>query len=261
MENHTSSECGLTLGSKYIQSGKVEGHVTFFKSGKYPFGAIGEINYIWKPCTQTSSTDTMMLWLWCHPSYYSEILEELITSYGLDQEEGNQNLNLMEEDKKTVEDIKLEIKNIPFSKCPKYHSKLNSVKMILLKDTLNRFRLTGPLSQALLTSTFKEIDLYKRTVNDWSTQIKDKIEIFKKQLLFWDKMKNITHPGQLPPNLVFGLLAVDPRFTMPDHRNKAVGSVSGTQGINTFPNIISKINILLFIYFPFRFQVPITSVD
>ncbi|CAH1398627.1 unnamed protein product [Nezara viridula] len=227
MEKHTSSECGLTFCSKYIQSGKTEGHVTFFKSGRYPYGAIGEINYIWQPCSQISETDTLVLWLWCHPSYYSEILEELIKSYGLDQNEENQNLDFMEEDDtKTVEDIKLEIKNIPFGKCPTYHSRINSVKMVLLKDTLNCFRLTGPLSQALLTSCFKEIDLSKRTVCDWSMQFKDKIDIFKKQLLFWEKMKNITHPGQLPPNLVFGLLAVDPRLTMPHHKNKAVGNIS-----------------------------------
>ncbi|XP_014276048.1 ribonucleases P/MRP protein subunit POP1 isoform X2 [Halyomorpha halys] len=226
LENHTSTECGLTFGSIYNQSGKPEGHVTFFKSGKYPYEAIGEISYIWQPCSQIPATDTRVLWLWSHPSFYSEILEELIKSFSFELEE-NQHLNLMEEDdEKNVEAIKLELKNIPFAKCPKYKSKVNSVEMILLKDTLNRFRLTGPLSQSLITSVFKEIDLSKRTSKDWTSEFKDKIDIIEKQLSFWDKIKNIGHSGELPSKLVFGLIAVDPRLTMPAHRNKVDGNIS-----------------------------------
>jgi ribonuclease P/MRP protein subunit POP1 len=135
----------------------------------------------------TQMSETRTLWIWVHPAMYQELLDELILlfhfilinnaedtelnklSYSSETFAENSStsdtrtteetipspakkkrkLNEMKE-KKNVEETKLATRNVPFIRTPKYQSTNGSIEMVLLKDTLNRFRLTGPLSQAVL---------------------------------------------------------------------------------------------------------------
>lgn len=229
LNTHASVDCGLTFNSSYIQSGNYEGALFFYSSNKYPKGGIGEVKYIWKPANLVSVTRT--LWLWCHPAFYNEVVAELIKTFTLELEESmsvDDSETDIKDKENNIEITKLALRNVPFIKTPKYVSQNNSITMSLLKDTLNRFRLTGPLSQALVTEAFRPIDLSKRTLMDWSLKYyKDsKNSICNKQYEFWEKMKNVSHPAQLPRHFIYSSIVVDPRFTLPTCRKKAEGSIT-----------------------------------
>ena len=57
--------------------------------------------------------------------------------------------------KKNVNLEKLETRNVPFARVPKFKNEFRDVKIRLLKDTLNRFRLTGPESGLVLAKTLR----------------------------------------------------------------------------------------------------------
>lgn len=225
---HCNKTCGLTFNASYILSGSYEGSIFFYESNKYPYGAIGEVRYFWQP---TKSATQKTLWLWCHPSFYNDVLNELIKSFYLEIEESmvvdeGQSESIVETT--SVEKTKLELRNVPFAKTPKYYSRKNSIKMVLLKDTLNRFRLTGPLAPTLLTQAFRPIDLKQRRIQDWAHKYyQNEKHTSNAQNEFWQKLKNVSVASQLPRHMIFSLIVIDPRFTLPSGRKKPEIQVKG----------------------------------
>lgn len=206
----TSQDCGLTLMAKCYQNGSREGDVDVFKADSYPNNAIARVSFIWNPIQDSSKA----LWIFVHPSSYLEVLQELITVFSL-QNANRANSN--EVDAKTI------TKNNSMQRNPRYTNSASTVEIIELKDTLSRFRLTGPLSNAVL---LKALSSTTQVDSNWLGEIISKNVSFKQvheeQSEFWHELKNISSTSQLPPHIVLGLNIVDPRINRPLIRKKAV---------------------------------------
>lgn len=269
------------------------------------------VRFLWKPSEEVKPNDEMeisetgTLWIWAHPAFYQELLDELILLFHFTavKNEADTDLNkvachdsstenasnsdpkILEETmslavkkkfeltivsekrkKLDVEKTKLETRNVPFVRTPKYCSDGGSVEMVLLKDTLNRFCLTGPLSQAVLLESLHMANILKddpgenkpdskeeeesvtdtislqsndvssddctRGKNvDWWTQFYGMSQRHKEswhyQAMLWQSLKGAASPAQLPPHLVLALTILDPRLQLPSKRTKAVPDDKG----------------------------------
>lgn len=281
-----------------------------FHQNTFPYGAIGVVSFLWKPSEEIKSNDveiseTRTLWMWVHPAFYQELLDELILlfHFAAVKSEADTDLNKVpccesfaeiasnsdfkmsaetmslpvkkcklttkvnEKKKKLdVEKTKLETRNVPFIRTPKYSSDNGSVEMVLLKDTLNRFRLTGPLSQAVLLESLRIANILEGETGkkkpdtkeaessfgdtvclqssdvstddcttgenvDWWMQFyrvsQHRKESWHYQASLWQSLKGAASPAQLPPHLVLALTILDPRLQLPSKRTKAVPDEKG----------------------------------
>lgn len=252
----TSSECGLTFAAKSTLSGNRQGSVTVFRKGKYPFNAIGRVCFMWRP---EQKDHTRTIWIWSHPAFYCEFLQELISVFEFKEEstsemecdpvvESGRIKSLTAKEKKVIEksksaeEVKTATRNI--GKLPKFLS--NSVTMYLLKDTLNRFRLTGPLAQVVLTEALQfvkidsfikgnraedkvmEVDGGEQPRSQWLPEYYSNnncLNSLKQQKAFWETvLPDINSANELPPNVIVAATVMDPRLSMPLSRIKAVNT-------------------------------------
>lgn len=244
----TSTECGLTFAAKYTLTGIREGRVTLFRANKYPFGTIGTVNFMWKPKLVDESSERT-LWIWVHPGMYSEVLQELVNifDFKLEDVEESSERNALYESKEGNNKYLMKLQQQHFLlKISKYFSTKCDVKLNVLKDSLNRFRLTGPLAQSVITQSFRPVSTevvadieadYKvqmeddsKTHNtaDWLYEFfntRESLNSLQEQKLFFDEMKNVASPSQLPAHMILPLTVVDPRLQMPNKKLKAVNSV------------------------------------
>lgn len=121
--------------------------------------------------------------------------------------------------KKNVNQSKVAKKNIPFERTPKYNSPDSSLKMTLLKDTINRFRITGPQSYNVIKTALYPADVTLREKDEakdqpWWHQYysdEDQQKIYKHQLETWKSFSSCPPP----PNTVLPMTIRDPRITLP----------------------------------------------
>ncbi|XP_049958861.1 ribonucleases P/MRP protein subunit POP1 [Schistocerca serialis cubense] len=180
LKQHTDKACGLTFAAKVYISGSREGNITVFRKKSYPYGAIGNISFLWRPSKVVSfegkdvtreELDERTLWLWIHPAFYEEFCDELIDTFNFVES----NMDITEtipsafggnavrsetsagsiKHKRKGPEKKVEIEKIGskvalYNRTRKFESSSGHVKMTFLKDTLNRFSLTGPLSHSIL---------------------------------------------------------------------------------------------------------------
>lgn len=254
----TSPECGLTFAAKSTLSGNRQGSVTVFRKGRYPFNAIGRVCFMWRP---EHKDHKRTIWIWSHPAFYSEFLQELISVFEFKEEStsemecdpvvesGRLNTLTAKEEKvsiksKNAEKVKTATRNI--GKLPKFLSLSNNITMYLLKDTLNRFRLTGPLAQVVITEAlqFVKIDSFikgdrvedkmmevegeERPRSEWLPQYYSNsgcLNSLKQQKVFWESiLPDINSANELPPNIIVAATVMDPRLSMPSSRIKAVNT-------------------------------------
>lgn len=237
----TTPDCGLTFAARASILGNREGSVDVFRRGSYPFHAIGRVTFMWRPETAEGKRT---LWIWCHPAFYKEFLQEIITAFGFEIEEmeveqsketNKANGAVKKKPEKNIEKLKLKMKNL--GNLPKYSGK--SVEMTLLKDTLNRFRLTGPLAQVVLTEAFKfvdidqfakkenvsmDVDMEERPRSDWLGYYheENQLKCLNQQRAFWEVLKNVNSADEMSPKMIVSAVVMDPRLTMPNTRIKAV---------------------------------------
>ena len=186
----------LSICAKTYLKGNREGSLDLYKQNSYPLGAFGCVNFIWKPDELSPSIRT--LWLFVHPSFYRNVVDEFVDIFQLKQTKSDDSNNL----------------NAPIY-CK------DSVTLIELKDQLNRFRLTGPLSHAVLSSAFK---CKAATGNSswFKNFLKDNPNSHTSQSTYWSSIKSLNSPAELPPNIVLALNVEDPRTSRPKKRTKAV---------------------------------------
>ncbi|XP_064092330.1 ribonucleases P/MRP protein subunit POP1-like [Macrobrachium nipponense] len=146
---------------------------------------------------------------------------------------------------KNVNRVKLALKNIPFDRTPKY---LNSsgVSMTLLKDTLCRFRLTGPEAVSVLKAAFFPANVQVENLEDnsipdgecvgnisWCKDYycdEDKLQCHKAQVGAW---KGLTG-SSIKKRMVLPLTVRDPRATLPKKKTP----IQQTKGAdNSFASI------------------------
>lgn len=111
----TDSSTGLTVGARAFLNSQREGSCIFYNIGKYPFGAIGEVKFIWRP----SVNDDRVIWLWAHPSFFDELVDNIINVFNLT---------------KTTREEKKEYH---------HYNNITHIGLNILKNQFNRFKLTG----------------------------------------------------------------------------------------------------------------------
>lgn len=226
----------LTFGAKVYINGHREGTLMFFKKNGFPLLPIGNVHFFWRPDCSNKKT----IWIWVHPSFYDEILTEITTSF-------NFKPYPIENTGSTA-----------LSNTQNFYNSESACEMNLLKSSLNRFRLCGPLTLNVLTSTLKlpnivqnlpiKIEESKMDCED-ITEDKDNIststkswcihyysnqenmEAFKIQKQLWQAISLLNSPHQLPRNMIFGITVLDPRFYLPDKRTKPKKQVTSSEAI------------------------------
>lgn len=245
----TSSGTGLTFKARAYLSGTQEGSTVLYRRGRYPLGAIGPVRFTWRPVEAADDRGTTsrgrQLWIWVHPSIHAEVTEELIGLFELQKVESGVASEL--EAAATTEAARTEIEDgrhkgktkkkagvkdseekpidVPthFERTPLYSGE--KVSMVLLKDNLVRFSLTGPSSGAMLTAALlpAEVEVPGNSSEDlwWKTYYRETSKKMQDEL--WDSMKKkALHASALPRGCVLGQVVRDPRLLLPKTRTKVV---------------------------------------
>lgn len=192
-ERLTSSKCGLGITAKTYASGRREGSVHLYRRDQYPYECLGKVWFIWKP----SVGSERVLWVFVHPSFYRSVIKELLDVFEMNSSNNESSTR--------------------FNRLPEYQGK--GVHMRELKDTINRFRLTGPLSQAVLSRVMIPYKQGKAT--NWFQEQSNQ-ECFQIQNTFWEEVRDCNSPAELLSNMVLGLVVEDFRLQRPKKRSKAV---------------------------------------
>lgn len=192
----TNQNTGLTVSARAFLNSQREGSAIFYNKNCYPFNAIGEVKFIWKPSSNSERT----LWLWMHPTLYDEVLKNVLELF---------NLKVLDKD------------------VPETYSNINSnIVLRVLKNHFNRFRLTGPLSNAVIQRAFKPPTSTNKT--KWFDNYLNSDEnrqIFSDQCEFWEKLRNMQSPSELSPHIIVNLITTDPRYNFPRKRTKALPDI------------------------------------
>lgn len=206
--------------------GEKEGCVTFYKKGEFPYSLLGNINFMWRP-RNSNSDQNATIWLWIHPGSYQEIFNDLVSNFGFElksseifENEEFKDLKTMPSAFKISKEIKLPI--FQNEKCT----------LTVLRNSLNRFRICGPLTLCALTDAlrlpkieFSECTDEKMQVdqNDWYCNFyshPENLKAFNIQKTVFESLKNFKSPNQIPNNSIIALTVLDPRFFAPEKRTK-----------------------------------------
>lgn len=212
-----SQDCGPTLMAKSFLSGSREGETDLFKIDAYPKNALSRVSFMWKPTEE----DMKVLWIFVHPTAYREVLQELVILFQLKNDSRND-----------IEEASVNIitRNDSLLRNPRYSNKKSRVDVIELKDTLNRFRVTGPYSNSVLCKALKPAS---HLDNNWLGNLIAEDLKFQKahteQERVWSKLQGISS-SELPPHSILGLNVVDPRTNRPTKREKALNDFKLTGG-------------------------------
>ena len=294
----TSPDCGLTFGAKIFLNGEKEGHLPFFYPDSYPQGIIGHLSFIWKPYNNLDSKRT--LWIWVHPLIHFSVkkcLEKLFKLKNIEECDTSKDIDKNNTEIQTIKtenssdlnkdmdlmNIKSKIKNVPFDKTPKFVSEDQLITMTLLKDTLNRFQVTGPVSQNVICKVFNLVEIQNNnnkskevidTDNDYEPSKKkikqdtDLKKTYEKKSKWWQEyyreetnkkswdsqkkffftLNECTKPTDIPSGSVIPLVIGDPRLTMPEHIQKKIEPLKS----NFFLKFLI-LNFLIFFLFIFFF--------
>uniref|UniRef100_A0A182Q8M4 Uncharacterized protein n=1 Tax=Anopheles farauti TaxID=69004 RepID=A0A182Q8M4_9DIPT len=218
-----SDRAGLTLAAKAYIGGVRAGYVWLYEDGAYPYGCLGRVRFVWRAMANVADSERRSVWLFVHPTFYRQVVEQLVKVFQLK--------NALRTTNATVADI---TKNPPGIRCPRYTSvdASGAVEVIELKDTLNRFYLSGPLSHATIVKSFRLFNLFaekkpshRSWVHDYSESTPKYKKILPHQSNHWTDVKDLTSPGELSPGEVIALLVQDPRLNRPTRRSKALPEV------------------------------------
>lgn len=224
-----SPRCNRGIAAKMYINGKRHGSVDLFKADAYPMGALGNVSFIWKPIESIANAkadyvdERRTLWLFVHVSFYDDVVSEISTVFDLKDVELESD-DMKNADGKALDKLKVRKKTT--------HRKNVNTNMELreLKDQLNYFRLTGPLSQAVLSNAFKCKET-TTTPPDNSTWLNDFLSTeigalaHNSQSSYWSNIKTVNSPSELCPNMVVALNIEDPRINRPKKRTQAFPAV------------------------------------
>lgn len=233
MKSITNPECGLSITAKCWLSGNREGNVTLFHADSYPHSVIGNVTFMWRP---EASTTTRTLWLWCHPAFHEEVLNEIIRIFKLNLIPTTQSTNVensidnnlspprKKKRKYDVELTKISLKNIPVARVPKYVNSENNVIVLLLKDTLNRFRLTGPLSNAVIMKALHPAELFDDVLltgkENWWVKYRKRQK--SSTCVAYQLFEKYSSPSLFPSHVILGGNIIDPRLFLKRKKTKAI---------------------------------------
>uniref|UniRef100_A0AAG5DL70 Uncharacterized protein n=1 Tax=Anopheles atroparvus TaxID=41427 RepID=A0AAG5DL70_ANOAO len=189
-----SEKVGLTMAAKAFTKGNRASYVWLYEDGAYPYRCLGRAQFVWRAGGAKDNSRQRTVWIFAHPCFYRKLVEQLVQVFQLK--------NALRETNASLEDITRNPAEIRF---PRYTSGTGTVEVVELKDTLNRFHLTGPLTQAVIA---KALRVYKPPGHV--------------DTAYWEVTKDLTSPGELSPGEVIALLVEDPRINRPKKRTKAL---------------------------------------
>ncbi|XP_064486845.1 ribonucleases P/MRP protein subunit POP1-like [Ornithodoros turicata] len=214
----TSSNTGLTFKAKVYVSGKEEGSTVLYSKSSYPFGAIGKVKFMWRPLASNQRTEShnRQLWIWVHPSIHAQVTEEFIGLFELKKVESADADHCG-----STDGAKADTTTDHFERTVLYAGE--RVSMILLKDNLVRFSLTGPLARAVLTAAFTPSTVGGvECVNEkcwWKTYYREEGKGAQDKL--WDQIRTKElRESSLPQRCILGQVVRDPRLLLPKTRTK-----------------------------------------
>ena len=215
-----------------VLGGKIEGKTFVYSAEKPPpHGAVGEVSYLWRP-RQPDRKAMGCLWIFCHPAYYEELKDEIVCAVFDCQEVPNGTQDADEEQppskrrKKDVSAAKLATRNVPFDRAPKYLSATGAVNVTLLKDTINRFRLVGPESGAVLAASLRRTEVVAATKSEWKEEkwwmreYSTESEAARLSAQ-WEALEGTvaaSRPAEVRAGSVFAVTVRDPRAVLPRKR-------------------------------------------
>lgn len=218
-ERMRGSGLGLGICAKAYIDGQREGTIELFAIDSYPYGALGKFQFIWKRPIQGETHRT--LWLFAHPAVYDKLVNELCKLFELEKQNDD-------------------------SKYQKHLNNATNVVLNEMKGHLNRFRLTGPLSHAVLMAAFKPKISPAPEERSWfSNYLKSEMNAqnHEFQSNHWNKLINLKSASDLSPGIIFSINIEDPRINRPKKRTKALPPIDELMEIenNDYENICSTI--------------------
>lgn len=193
----TSQNTGLTIGARAYRNGNREGELMFYHINNYPYNAIGPVKFMWKP--QLATDCGRYIWLWVHAAYYSEISNELMKLFDLTKHETRDTYEVS------------------------YVNKSHNIVLKEYQNSMNRFRLTGPLAHCVVKKSLHIAA--KNNITDWFTEYlkspNNKVT-YNEQHNFWNGLQSVSCQSELSPHMILNLIITDPRYSLPLKRTKAV---------------------------------------
>lgn len=188
---------GLGICAKAYVNGHREGSTELFAIDAYPYKAFGRVRFMWKRKLDTETKHR--IWFFVHPSIHTKLIDEFCELFSLEEMDSGETSPIFASNDKTIE--------------------LND-----RKQCVNRFRLTGPLSHAILAAAFKPKTSILAEDQSWFAEyIKDsKNAIFnEKTNAYWNMATQAKSSHDIPRNAILSLNIEDPRINRPKKRAKA----------------------------------------
>jgi hypothetical protein len=231
--------------------GHLEGSCLLYEPAKYPSDAMGVVRFIWMQSPQTNGPSThRTLHLWTHPSMSAKFLTQVLLVF---------NMHSVEEEKTAPEDnspsdtTPMEVEKTNDAASPRdgiegkvgfsedffeierpFEYRSSSCCLRILKKNLNRFRLTGPESTAVLKSVLKQAALPADLPKDkdfwWKMCCGDETVsgILERQQAAWSGVEYLPMSTDIRSGAVLGIVVRDPRIFLP--RRKASLNNAKTAG-------------------------------
>lgn len=191
---------GLGICAKAYLNGQREGSCELFAIDSYPHKAFGRVQFMWK---RKIDTETLhRVWFFVHPSIHSKLIKEFCKLFNMEEMVGNE--------------------SHPASAT--YSNDDKSIELYDLKQYVNRFRLTGPLSNSVLAAAFKPKSVTPANDKTWFADYvaESTNAAFHEQLTnYWNLANQAKTGNELPTNAILSLNIEDPRINRPKKRTKA----------------------------------------
>ncbi|XP_037359465.1 ribonucleases P/MRP protein subunit POP1 isoform X2 [Talpa occidentalis] len=254
-----SLDTGLTFAAVHCLSGKRQGSLMLYRANKYPREMLGPATFIWKP-KRADTSESRQLWIWLHPTLKQDILEEIkavcqcvepiipavcvsdpcltATQEKSQTELSNEKIGKKRKRKDDGGNGK-PIKKVcgDGTRDPQQpYSWISPTTDIVISDLsmeMNRFRLIGPLSHAILTEALKTASVHtvsedtEKTPHQWwidTCKDPDSVSLHHRQEAIFELLGGITSPAEIPAGTILGLTVGDPRINLPQKRFKVLPS-------------------------------------
>ncbi|CAK6438912.1 unnamed protein product [Pipistrellus nathusii] len=254
-----SIDTGLTFAAVHCLSGKRQGSLVLYRAHQYPRGMLGPVSFLWKAeRTPGDAPESRQLWIWLHPTLKQDILEEIkagcqctepVTSATCLPEPlptpAREKSAMQLPDEKTGKKRKRKDDGEDTAPIKKFvgdgtrdahqpRSWSSPATGIVISDLtmeINRFRLIGPLSHAVLTEALQAAAVHtegedtENTPHRWwieACKNPDRVSLHHRQEAVFDLLGGITSPAEIPAGTILGLTVGDPRINLPQKRSQVL---------------------------------------
>lgn len=191
-----------------------------YDGDRYPRSAIGHVSFLWKPLVSLWSDkkkNDRALWIWCHPSCYSEVWQAIKSSFY-----SQQNQNASDDSENSTQLLE---RTVPVEETEQTNSTLvvGNVEIQSLKNSIMRYKLTGPMSLTILRDCLRVADILPSEGSKdkwWHSYFEDQVASMccTQQRECWEFSKKVPSPSNFPSNIIIGLTVSDPRLTRPERK-------------------------------------------